>query len=141
MTKISNTRLPMAILLPGKNISCDIVKLLLFIIENLFTLGLERKIYRKEMITAKDKKVTHVSHSMVSGLQARLRETSNLKNSKAQRKKRRKLAHLLRLVIFPLSGNNTFETSDFVGRRFFFGNRDELFSPTVSFYGRKYCVT
>ena len=123
----------MAILLPGKNISCDIVKLLLFIIENLFTLGLERKIYRNEMITAKDKKVTHASHSMVSGLQARLRETSNPKNSKAQRKKRKKLAHLLWLVIFPLSGNNTFETSDFADRRFFFGNRVSCSLPPCHF--------
>ena len=36
-----------------------------------------------------------------------------------------------RLVIFPMSGNSTFETSDFAGRRFSFRNRDVLFSPTV----------
>ena len=67
----------------------------LFIIKTLFTLGLERKIYRNEMITGKDKKVTQASHSRASGLQARLRETSNPKNAKAPTRKRRKLAHLL----------------------------------------------
>ena len=36
--------------------------LFIIIIKTLFTLGLERKIYRNEMITAKDKKVTHASH-------------------------------------------------------------------------------
>ena len=67
----------------------------LFIIKTLFTLGLERKIYRNEMITGKDKKVTQASHSRASGLQARLLETSSPKNAKAPRRKRRKLAHLL----------------------------------------------
>ena len=75
-----------------------IIIIIIIIIETLFTLGLERKIYRNEMITAKDKKVTHVSHSRASRLQARLRETSNPKNAKAPRRKRRKLAHpLLRI--------------------------------------------
>ena len=55
------------------------------IIKTLFTLGLEHKTYRNEMITAKYKKVTHASHSSASGLQARLRETSNPKNAKAPR--------------------------------------------------------
>ena len=63
----------------------------------LFTLGLERKIYRNEMITGKDKKVTQASHSRVSGLQARLLETSSPKNAQAPRRKRRKLAHLVNL--------------------------------------------
>ena len=46
-----------------------------------------------------------------------------------------------RLVIFPMSGNNTFETSDFADQRFSFRNRDGgVFSPTM-FHGRKYCVT
>ena len=36
------------------------------------------------------------------------------------------------LVIFPMSGNNTFETSDFADRRFSFINCDGgLFSPTM----------
>ena len=65
------------------------------IIKTLFTLGLERKIYRNEMITGKDKKVIQASNSTASGLQARLRETSNAKNAKAPGRKRRKLAHLL----------------------------------------------
>lgn len=52
----------------------DLSLLLIIIIILLSTLGLERK-----MITAKDKKVTHSSHSMASGLQARLRKTSNPK--------------------------------------------------------------
>ena len=67
----------------------------LFIIKTLFTLGLERKIYRNEMITGKDKKVTQASHSRASGLQARLLETSSPKNAKAPKRKRRKLAHVL----------------------------------------------
>ena len=69
--------------------------IIIIIIKTLFTLGLERKIYRNEMITAKDKKVTHASHSRASRLQARLRETSNTKNAKASSRKRRKLAHRL----------------------------------------------
>ena len=67
----------------------------LFIIKTLFTLGLERKIYRNEMITGKDKKVTQASHLRASGLQARLLETSSPKNVKAPKRKRRKLAHVL----------------------------------------------
>ena len=35
------------------------------------------------------------------------------------------------LVIFPMSGNNTFETSDFADQRFSFRNHNGLFSPTV----------
>ena len=70
-------------------------KLLLLYIKILFTLGLERKIYRNEMITGKDKKVTQASHSRASGLQARLLETFSPKNAKAPRRKHRKLAHLL----------------------------------------------
>ena len=35
------------------------------------------------------------------------------------------------LVIFPMSGNNTFETSDFADRCFSFRNCNGLFSPTV----------
>ena len=69
--------------------------LLLLIIKTLFTSGLELKIYRNEMITGKDKKVTQASHSIASGLQVRILETSSPKNEKAPRKKRRKLAHLL----------------------------------------------
>ena len=56
----------------------------LCIIKTLFTLGLKRKIYRNEMITGKDKKVTQASHSRASGLQARLLETSSPKNVKAR---------------------------------------------------------
>ena len=41
---------------------------LIFLIKTLLTLGLERKIYRNEMITGKDKKVTQASHSRASGL-------------------------------------------------------------------------
>ena len=69
--------------------------IIIIIIKTLFTLGLERKIYRNEMITAKDKKVTHASHSRASRLQARLRGTSNMKNAKTPSRKRRKLAHHL----------------------------------------------
>ena len=69
--------------------------IIIIIIKTLFTLGLERKIYKNEMITAKDKKVTHASHSRASRVQARLRETSNPKNAKAQSRKWRKLAHFL----------------------------------------------
>ena len=69
--------------------------LIIIIIILLSTLGLERKIYRNKMITAKDKKVTHSSHLRASRLQARLRETSNPKNTKAPKRKRRKLTHLL----------------------------------------------
>ena len=36
------------------------------------------------------------------------------------------------LLIFPMSGNNTFETSDFADRRFSFRNSDGgVFSPTM----------
>ena len=83
---------------PSYPTSCRTTKalgIIIFIIRTLFTLGLERKIYRNEMITGKDKKVTQASHSRASGLQARLRETSNPKNAKAPTRKRRKLAHLL----------------------------------------------
>ena len=78
----------------------ELIKLLdvamtIIIIKTLFTLGLERKIYRNEMITGKDKKVTQASHSRASGLQARLRETSNPKNSKTPRRTHRKFAHYL----------------------------------------------
>ena len=39
-----------------------------------------------------------------------------------------------RLVIFPMSGNNTFETSDFADWRFSFRNcNGGLFSPTMFF--------
>ena len=39
---------------------------------------------------------------------------------------------LARLVIFPMSGNNTFETSDFADRRFSFRKHDGgLLSPTM----------
>ena len=65
------------------------------IIKTLFTLGLERNIYKNEIITAKDKRIIHASCSRTSRLQARLRETSNLKNANAPNRKRRKLAHLL----------------------------------------------
>ena len=65
------------------------------IIKTLFTLGLERNIYKNEIITAKDKRIIHASCSRTSHLQARLRETSNLKNANAPNRKRRKLAHLL----------------------------------------------
>ena len=45
------------------------------------------------------------------------------------------------LVIFPMSGNNTFEISDFADQPFPFRNRDGgVFSPR-KFHGRKYCVT
>ena len=65
------------------------------IIKILFTLGLERKIYKNETITAKDKRVIHASRSKTSRLQARLRETSNPKNLNVPNKKCRKFAHLL----------------------------------------------
>ena len=68
-----------------------IIIIVIIIMKTLFTLGLEREIYRNEMITAKDEKVTHAFHSRTPRLQARLRETSNQKNSKAPRRKRRKL--------------------------------------------------
>ena len=55
------------------SVSCDYAYtrclLLLIIIKTLFTLGLERKIYRNEIITGKDKKVTQASHSRASALQ------------------------------------------------------------------------
>ena len=73
-----------------------IVFLILFIIiKTLCTHKLEYKIYRNKMITAKNKKVTHASHSRTSCLQARLWETSNQKNTKTLRRKHRKLTHLL----------------------------------------------
>ena len=40
------------------------------------------------------------------------------------------------LVIFPMSGNNTFETSDFADRRFSFRNCNGLFSPTVFLWNK-----
>ena len=46
--------------------------------KTLHTLELERKIYKNEMIAAKDKGVIHASRSRTSRLQVRLRETSNL---------------------------------------------------------------
>ena len=64
--------------------------LLFIIIKTLFTFRWERKIYRNEMITGKDKKVAHACHSRASGLQAK-----QPGNAKAPRRKRRKLAHLL----------------------------------------------
>ena len=64
-------------------------------IKFLFNLRLERKIYKNEMITAKDKKVIHTSRPRTSRLQASLRETSNPRNAKAPSRKCRKLAHLL----------------------------------------------
>ena len=72
-----------------------IIIIIIIIIKTLFTFELECKIYRNEMITAKDKKVTHASQLRASGLQARLWETSHPKNAKAPRRKRRKLAHCL----------------------------------------------
>ena len=66
----------------------------IIIIKTLFTLGLERKIYKNEMITAKDKRVIHSSRSRTSHLQAILRETSNPKNANASNRKRRKLTYL-----------------------------------------------
>ena len=69
--------------------------IIIIIIKTLFTLGLERKICRNEMITAKDKKVTHASHSRALWRQPRLRETSSPKNALVPRRKPRKLAHLL----------------------------------------------
>ena len=48
----------------------------IIIIKTLFILRLERKIYKNEIITAKDKKVIHASCSRTSRLQVRLRETS-----------------------------------------------------------------
>ena len=76
-------------------LSGKILFLLLFIIKTLFTFGLKRKIHKNEMITAKDKREFHASHSSTSRLQARLRETSNLKDANAPNRKRRKLLHLL----------------------------------------------
>ena len=64
-------------------------------IKFLFNLRLERKIYKNEMITAKDKRVLHASRWRTSRLQARLWETSNPKNVNAPNRKRRKLAQLL----------------------------------------------
>ena len=72
-----------------------IIIIIIIIIKTLFTFELECKIYRNEMITAKDKKVTHASQLRASGLQARLWETSHPKNTKAPRRKRRKLTHRL----------------------------------------------
>ena len=61
-----------------------IIIIIIIIIKTLFTLGLEHKIYRNEMITGRGKKVTQASHSRASGLQARLLETSSPKNAKAR---------------------------------------------------------
>ena len=65
------------------------------IIKILFTLGLERKIYKNETITAKDKRVIHASRSRTSHLQAILQENSNPKNANAPNRKPRKLTYLL----------------------------------------------
>ena len=43
-------------------LKCQRVFIIIFI-KTLFTLGLERKIYKNEMITAKDKRVIHTSLS------------------------------------------------------------------------------
>ena len=69
--------------------------IIIIIIKTLFTLWLERKIYKNEIITAKDKRVIHASRSRTSHLQARLRETSNPKNANTLNRKRRKLTYLL----------------------------------------------
>ena len=69
--------------------------IIIIFIKTLFTFGLEHKVYKNEMITAKDKKVVHASHSRTSRLQARLRETSNQKNMNAPNRKCGKLAHFL----------------------------------------------
>ena len=69
--------------------------IIIIIVKTLFILGLERKIYNNEIITAKDKRVIHATRSKTSNLQARLRETSNAKNAKAPNWKRGKLAHFL----------------------------------------------
>ena len=42
-----------------------------------------------------------------------------------------------RLVIFPMSGNNTFETSDFADRRFSFRNRGGGLLSTTMFLWKK----
>ena len=74
-----------------KNVQSNII----IIIETLFILGLEHKIYKNEMIIAKDKRVIHASNPRTSHLQARLWETSHVKNVNAPNRKHRKLAHLL----------------------------------------------
>ena len=45
---------------------------IIIIIKTLFTLGLERKIYRNEMIAGKDKKVTQAAYSRLHTYQALL---------------------------------------------------------------------
>ena len=42
--------------------------IIIVIIKTLFTLGLERKIYKNEIITAKGKRVIHSSHPKTSRL-------------------------------------------------------------------------
>ena len=68
---------------------------IIIIFKTLLTLGLERKIYKYEIVTAKDKRVIDDSPSRTSRLLARLRETYNAKNVNAPNRKCRKLAHLL----------------------------------------------
>ena len=69
--------------------------IIIIFIKTLFTLGLERKIYKNEIITAKDKRVIHASRLRGSHLQAILQENSNPKNPNAPNRKPRKLAYLL----------------------------------------------
>ena len=73
----------------------EIIIIIIIIIKTLLTLGLERKIYKNEIITAKDKRVIQASRSRTSHLQAILWETSNPKNANAPNRKRRKLTYLL----------------------------------------------
>ena len=61
-------------------------------IKVLFTLGLESKIYKNEIITAEDERVIHASHSRGSHLQVILQGNSNPKNANAPN---RKLTYLL----------------------------------------------
>ena len=69
--------------------------IIIIFIKTLFTLGLERKIYKNEIITAKDKRVIHASRSRGSLLQAIPQENSNPKNANAPNRKPRKLTYLL----------------------------------------------
>ena len=72
--------------------------IIIIFIKTSFTLGLERKIYNNEIITAKDKRVIHASRSRGSHLQAgkeKLQENSNPKNANAPNRKPIKLTYLL----------------------------------------------
>ena len=46
-----------------------------------------------------------------------------------------------RLVIFPMSGNNTFETSDFADPHFSIRNNDGGQFSSTRFLWKKYCET